>query len=1033
MRRLAVLGAIVASVLAGVAPGYAATRSAAAAPRPLPVVGAITRTLQDTVPALVRTATDLGALAPLTSLQVALPLALPDERGLSRYVAAESRPGSAEFHRFLSPAQFGARFGAPQPEVASVVAALRGLGLHVDTPDPNRLFVTASGPAHLLEDVFGTAIDRFRSDSRSFFANTADIRLPASLADAVTGVIGLDDAARPQARVVAGRPAAASSPAVTPDLLTIGQDGGTTPCPAAIAGVGYTAPQLASAYGFDGLYAKGYLGQGMSAALVEFDDYHDSNVAGVESCYHLSTPVTRRPVDGGSGGPPAAGEIEDMADITTMLEMLPKLAHLYVYVAPNTGLGEVDLYNRFVTDDDAPVISSSWGSCEELASAADNRLYAAITEEAAAQGQQIFQASGDAGAIDCSGAVPAPTGDSISVEQEASVPWVTGVGGTDLGERTANGLPGPRSEASWNDEGAGGGGVSSLWRMPAWQRALPSARTAPGRSGTACGAPRGQLCREVPDLSADADFDFGMQGGKSQLTGDVGSPGYAIYCATSNCSLVGSLLGLPLPLPPTSGIGGWEPVGGTSLSTPLTASAAVLWDQEAKAAQLSGLGLVNPSLYRLAADPSSYARDFHDITTDSNDAQYAGDCPVGCNRHHLYAAAKGYDMATGLGSYDAAALGADLVKLAARVSLLPDHVTVYGYHHGVATTAPVAVSTGFRSGSYVAKSDAGWLHVRRGRAPGNLQWSATPAGLTTGTHVGHVTVTVAGHTSVLTVSYSVSPRAVMKLSTTHLRFHEIALNSSGKATIATCAGPLWNDELFDAVDGSPSQVTDSPSKQTLRITNTGPAGSQLHWQAVATTQVGAWLSVDLLPKHATVAQRPAPALVPTDGTLPAAQRATLPLVSLANSNALGGYPAMQQGVYHGSVKVYDLADPRIVRTVHASLVLGNGHGTPYIRSYTKSTALHLARGQHKTFTIQLSDGNGACGYPYTVGSNEDWASPSSATYAGTVPPTGSRAVTVSVSAKHLSAGRHPFTIIVQSQTAEPNPDVMHFTLTVSPK
>jgi kumamolisin len=1029
MRRLLVSGAVAALGFAGVVPGLAAAH-ATPNPDPLAIVATVTKTLADTVPAVVGTATDLGSIAPLRQMHVALPLALPSPGALNRYVAAQYQPGTAQFHRFLSPAQFGSRFGAPAAEVSVVTEALHDLGLDVAAPDPNRLYVAASGPAELLGSIFGTTIDRFRSGSASFFSNTSDIRLPATLVGAVTGVIGLDDAARPRPQVSAGPPA--TTPALTPQLLTIGQDGGATPCPAAIAGVGYTAPQLATAYGFNGLYAKGFLGQGMSAALVEFDDYHDSNVAAVESCYRVATPVTRRVVDGGTGGPPAGGEVEDMADITTMLEMLPKLAHLFVYVAPTTALGEVDLYNQFVKDDAAPVISSSWETCEELGSAADNRLYAEITEEAAAQGQQIFNASGDAGAVDCSSLFPAPTGDSVSVEQEAAVPWVTGVGGTDLGERTANGLPGPRDEATWNDAAAGGGGVSALWRMPAWQSALTSARTAPGHTGVACGAPKGQLCREVPDISADADSDLGMQGNKLQLSGDVGSPGYSFYCATSNCSLLGNLIGLPLPLPPLSGIAGWQPVGGTSLSTPLTAAAAVLWDQLAKAAHLSGLGLINPSLYRIAADPTSYARDFHDITTDSNDAQYdSADCPTGCNRHHLYAAAKGYDMATGLGSYDATNLGEDLVKAAEQVTLLPDHVAVYGYHHGVATTTPVAVSAGFHDATYQATSNASWLHVHAGRAPGSLRWSVSPDGLATGIHHGHITVDVDGSHATLTVAYSVTPRATMQLSTSHLRFHEVALSSSGKPTIATCAGPLWDDELFDAVNGSSGHHAAASSKQTLRITNAGPAGSELHWQAFPSSQVGEWLSVDLSPKHAKAAQRPGPAIVPTGGAEGASQHASLPLASLANTNAAGGYPAMQQGVYHGSVKVYDLADPRTVRTVHATLILGNGHGTPYIRSFTKSTALHLAQGGTKTVKIQLSDGDGACGYAYSVGSSEDWAEPSATSYSGTVPPTGASAVGVTVFAKHLGVGRHHFTITVESQTAEPNPDVMHFTLSVT--
>lgn len=394
-----------------------------------------------------------------------------------------------------------------------------------------------------------------------FYANTRDITLPASLSRLVSGVVGLDSAGTPEPQLQ--RPSLKRLQA-HPNLGTpSGVDGGATPCAQADLGGGYTAPDLATAYDFDGLYAKGVHGEGMSAALVEFDDYHGSNVASMESCYGIKTAVTRRLVDGGTGGPPASGEAEDMADITTLLEMVPKLSHLYVYEAPitggaavlRTGDAEIDLYNAFVTDDAAPVLSSSWGDCEEFQSQAYNDLFATVAEEAAAQGQQIFDAAGDSGAVDCRGSAT-PTGGSISVEQEAAVPWITGVGGTDLGVESTVASSGVHDEDTWNDA----------------------------------------------------------------------------YCATSNCSLTSQLLPLPVPIgiEPPGGAGGWYPIGGTSLATPLAASAAVLWDELARHDGLSGVGFLNPSLYRVASDPNAYMADFHDITTDSNDAQYdATDCPTG--------------------------------------------------------------------------------------------------------------------------------------------------------------------------------------------------------------------------------------------------------------------------------------------------------------------------------------------------------------------------------------------------------------------
>jgi hypothetical protein len=1039
-RRLTISACTLALAAATIVPGVRSISHASPAltsdPDPI-------KTLLHSVPTLVHDALDLGAINPLRRLQVVVPLALPDQTALDDFVTSEYTPGSPNYHRFIDPATFGARYGASAQRVGFVVQSLRSLGLDVASPSPNRLFVKASGPAALLQQIFGTTIHNFRlGNGLRFFANIADLKLPSALVGAVTSVIGLDNSTRPYPalrRATTHPYAASDAPAIGP----VGQHGGATPCAAAIAGVGYTAPQLATGYNFNGLYAKGLLGQGMTAALVEFDDFHDSNVAGLESCYGLHIPVQRHVVGGGSGGSPRGAEAEDMADITTILEMLPKLKRLDVYVAPITNLGEIDLYNKFATDHSAPVLSSSWGNCEQLESAADNRLFASITEEAAAQGQQIFQAAGDSGAVGCRG-FPEPTLGSISAMQEAGVPWVTGVGGTDLGQATANGLSATRHEATWNDDGAGGGGVSTMWPMPAWQAALKSARTAPGRSGKVCGATNGALCREIPDISANADSGLGLLGrGGPQFTDDLGSAGYSVYCATPNCALLDQL-GLPLPPLPIGlgGVAGWEPIGGTSLAAPLVAAAAVLWDEQARKAHLTGYGLLNPSLYADAHSPTRYARDFHDITSDSNSDQYdAADCPSGCNPRHLYQARKGYDMATGLGSIDATALGTDLVKQAKRIALSNDRVHVYGYRGGVATTAPVVASTGLRHASYTAHSNARWLHVTKsGKAPGKLRWSASPRGLSLGTRTGTITLASHGHRVKLTVVYAVSKPAKLHLSSSHLVFREAALDFNGKPTVATCGSTLWDDELFDPVNGTTGTKVSKNSKKVLRISNRGPKKSVLHWQAFPFSFASTWLGVDLTHgKTQTGQSRP---LVPTDGADRNGRTSLLRLASTANVNALGGFPMMNQGTYHGVIQIRDLADPRHLKRVPATLILGNGKKTPTIRA-TAAKRITVKHGHVATLAVKLSDASHGCGYDYSLSSSAGWATPNRDDYSGTVAPTGSGSVggsdtgagtgtiAVGISAKHLKAGVHPLTLTIQSQDAEPNPTLLHIKVKVT--
>ena len=130
---------------------------------------------------------------------------------------------------------------------------------------------------------------------------------------------------------------------------------------------------------------------------------------------------------------------------------------------------------------------------------------------------------------------------NLAVSDPASQPYVTAVGGTSVQ------APGPApTETTWNDqlhyaEGAGGGGISQTFAMPAYQQALG---TVTGSSGTPCGNASGD-CREVPDVSADADP----------------STGYVIYDAYNglNWTAIGGTSGAapcgppssPWPRPPT--------------------------------------------------------------------------------------------------------------------------------------------------------------------------------------------------------------------------------------------------------------------------------------------------------------------------------------------------------------------------------------------------------------------------------------------------------------------------------------------------
>ena len=195
---------------------------------------------------------------------------------------------------------------------------------------------------------------------------------------------------------------------------------------------------------------------------------------------------------------------------------------------------------------------------------------------------------------------------NLAVADPASQPYVTSVGGTSLGHRAPNLFP--WTEVAWNDgpyysEGAGGGGISATFAMPAYQQTLGIANGSCAIAGD---------CREVPDVSADADP----------------SSGYVVYDSVNGLS--------------------WTALGGTSGAAPLWA--AVLAVVASANDNTNGYGLLNPALYQLAQQsPDKYVNDVASGNNDYN-ATAGGDYP----------ALSGYDMATGLGTPVASMLASGL-------------------------------------------------------------------------------------------------------------------------------------------------------------------------------------------------------------------------------------------------------------------------------------------------------------------------------------------------------------------------------------
>ncbi|MDW5598830.1 S8 family serine peptidase, partial [Conexibacter stalactiti] len=355
----------------------------------------------------------------------------------------------------------------------------------------------------------------------------------------------------------------------------------------------YTMNEIAGAYDLAGFYAAGNGGAGATVALVEYEPYTPRDIQQFQDCYGTDTSITNIDVNGG----PGSAQIGEAAlDIEILTALVPE-AEILVYQGPNDG--SPDVYARIADDNLAQVVSTSWGSCEPFMDQNTVLAESTIFQQMAAQGQTILSAAGDDGSTDCYDPINNPTQTELAVDDPASQPTVTGVGGTSLLSAGD-----PPVEHVWNDgdttrDGAGGGGQSINWPMPTYQ-AGPGVIGPDSDSAQACMFVQA-YCRQVPDVSALADPDTG----------------YVIIHR-----------------------GDFVVDGGTSAATPLWAAVTTLITRSPGCVANGGrVGFLNPALYQFARTTLGA---FNDVTIGDNDY-------LGVNRG-LFPAAPGYDMASGLGT-----------------------------------------------------------------------------------------------------------------------------------------------------------------------------------------------------------------------------------------------------------------------------------------------------------------------------------------------------------------------------------------------
>ncbi|MGB8769596.1 MAG: S53 family peptidase, partial [Candidatus Korobacteraceae bacterium] len=575
--------------------------------------------VKGSVPPLARPESDRGpvdAALPMQGMRLVFRLTPAQQSSLDMLLQQQQDRASANYHKWLTPEQYADRFGLSIADIQRAAQWLRQQGFADVTSARSRTGIAFSGSAAQVESAFHTPIHQYVVNGNAHYANTSEPSLPSAFRGVVLGITALNDF-RPRPHGIIKQ--------VHPNFTSD------------ISGNHFLAPDdFATIYDIQGLYGSGITGTGQTIAVMGQSDLSkDSNhgnqydVVTFRTVSNLPTANLQVLLVPGDNDPGIVANDVDEANLDVeWAGAVAKNASL-IYVNSQNALFNALQYA--VDQNLAPVITISYGLCEAQLSPSDINTLTTLAQQANAQGQTIVAPSGDSGAADCdySGDPSNPVKSAThgyAVDMPASLPYVTGMGGTEFSEGDATGATQYWSgtnngsalsyipEMVWNDTvsdgslAASGGGVSKLFSKPSWQ--------------TGAGVPADGR-RDVPDLalSSSADHD-----------------GYLI-CSQSSCVTGYRKSDQTLTV-----------IGGTSAAAPTFAGIVALIAQETNDRQ----GNVNQFLYSLA---TSSPNAFHDITTGNNMVPCTAgstDCPA--SGMIGYNAGPGYDLTTGLGSVDAAAL-----------------------------------------------------------------------------------------------------------------------------------------------------------------------------------------------------------------------------------------------------------------------------------------------------------------------------------------------------------------------------------------
>ena len=645
---------------------------------------------------------------PMQRMLLVLKRSQAQESALDALLDQQQDSTSPNYHHWLTPEQFGQQFGPSDQDIQTITNWLQSRGFSVAGVSNGRTVIEFSGTAGQVRQAFRTEIHRYAVNGQNHWANSADPQIPAALAPVVAGINTLYNFPRRAMHQVVGSfsrsPSTGQIEPVSPQF-TINWLGNEwlAVAPADFAKI-YNVPNLSLVPA----PATQYNGDGQTIAIVGESDINLQDVNAFRTMFGLPVPAKLNTIVSGAdpGTDPGGLETEADLDVEWAGAVAPNATiDLVLAQDTETSLG-VDLAAQYAVDNNiAPVLNESFGICEFFMGNADNTFYSQLWQQAAAEGITVTVSSGDGGSAACDQNVGTQGGAQfgLSVSGFTSTPYNISVGGTDFNDVTdfnafwnvtptnTPTLPsvlGYVPEMTWNDSctnqeifqhfsvtsaeqscnnttekndgyvsiGGGSGGKSQCIQSDGLNESSCSQGYPKPSWQAGPGVPADGV-RDIPDVSLFASNGFNASF-------------YAICEADLNPSATSC--------DPFSGTSTFVGIGGTSASSPAFAGIMALVNQ----ATGERHGNANYILYKLASQSgntcmsiasSSSTCVFYDVPSGSTIAmpctkgapddptQPGTPCSVEFSNDTVgilsgYDSGTGYDLATGLGSINAANL-----------------------------------------------------------------------------------------------------------------------------------------------------------------------------------------------------------------------------------------------------------------------------------------------------------------------------------------------------------------------------------------